>query len=123
MIRRPPRSTRTDTLVPYTTRCRSWRDGPRRRMPLHLPRLRQALHVSRRSRLVLHRRRLTREDPTVSLAERVRADRSEERLVGKECVSSCRSRWSPNPSKKKKRQNKLYKRVDTEENNKYAIKS
>src|SRR3546814_15468840 len=23
MIRRPPRSTRTDTLVPYTTRCRS----------------------------------------------------------------------------------------------------
>src|SRR3546814_3099065 len=78
MIRRPPRSTRTDTLVPYTTRCRSWRDGPRRRMPLHLPRLRQALHVSRRSRLVLHRRRLTREDPTVSLAERVRADRSEE---------------------------------------------
>src|SRR3546814_20981562 len=25
MIRRPPRSTRTDTLVPYTTRFRSWR--------------------------------------------------------------------------------------------------
>src|SRR3546814_10554369 len=23
MIRRPPRSTRTDTLLPYTTRCRS----------------------------------------------------------------------------------------------------
>src|SRR3546814_20633753 len=23
MFRRPPRSTRTDTLVPYTTRCRS----------------------------------------------------------------------------------------------------
>src|SRR3546814_17291362 len=23
MLRRPPRSTRTDTLVPYTTRCRS----------------------------------------------------------------------------------------------------
>src|SRR3546814_15856798 len=28
MIRRPPRSTRTDTLFPYTTRCRS-RDGDR----------------------------------------------------------------------------------------------
>src|SRR3546814_8264268 len=24
MIRRPPRSTRTDTLFPYTTLCRSW---------------------------------------------------------------------------------------------------
>src|SRR3546814_15675604 len=28
--------------------------------------------------------------------------RSEERLVGKECVSTCRSRWSPYHSKKKK---------------------
>src|SRR3546814_8631759 len=30
MIRRPPRSTRTDTLFPYTTLFRSgWRHGPR----------------------------------------------------------------------------------------------
>src|SRR3546814_20487448 len=29
--------------------------------------------------------------------------RSEERRVGKECVSTCRSRWSPCPEKKKKR--------------------
>src|SRR3546814_11596375 len=29
------------------------------------------------------------------------AQRSEERRVGKECVSTCRSRWSPYPSKKK----------------------
>src|SRR3546814_13275539 len=28
--------------------------------------------------------------------------RSEERRVGKECVSTCRSRWSPNHKKKKK---------------------
>src|SRR3546814_16177721 len=28
--------------------------------------------------------------------------RSEERRVGKECVSTCRSRWSPSQSKKKK---------------------
>src|SRR3546814_20269154 len=28
------------------------------------------------------------------------ADRSEERRVGKECVSTCRSRWSPSHSKK-----------------------
>src|SRR3546814_1122244 len=27
MIRRPPRSTRTDTLFPYTTLCRSLREG------------------------------------------------------------------------------------------------
>src|SRR3546814_9123329 len=30
MIRRPPRSTRTDTLFPYTTLFRSRRDRPRR---------------------------------------------------------------------------------------------
>src|SRR3546814_6195918 len=30
--------------------------------------------------------------------------RSEERRVGKECVSTCRSRWSPYHSKKKKDQ-------------------
>src|SRR3546814_17737134 len=30
--------------------------------------------------------------------------RSEERRVGKECVSTCRSRWSPYHSKKKNRQ-------------------
>src|SRR3546814_15985293 len=31
MIRRPPRSTRTDTLFPYTTLFRSHRQGPRPR--------------------------------------------------------------------------------------------
>src|SRR3546814_16213810 len=30
-----------------------------------------------------------------------RSCRSEERRVGKECVSTCRSRWSPDPYKKK----------------------
>src|SRR3546814_13980215 len=34
------------------------------------------------------------------------AQRSEERRVGKECVSTCRSRWSPYPYKKNK--NKSY---------------
>src|SRR3546814_20210534 len=32
--------------------------------------------------------------------------RSEERRVGKECVSTCRSRWSPYHYKKKKRKKK-----------------
>src|SRR3546814_20347812 len=30
-------------------------------------------------------------------------ERSEERRVGKECVSTCRSRWSPDHYKKKKK--------------------
>src|SRR3546814_14235210 len=30
-------------------------------------------------------------------AEALKAERSEERRVGKECVSTCRSRWSPYP--------------------------
>src|SRR3546814_11332475 len=32
--------------------------------------------------------------------------RSEERRVGKECVSKCRSRWTPNNSKKKNKKKK-----------------
>src|SRR3546814_12162669 len=34
---------------------------------------------------------IEREDDYIAAAE----DRSEERRVGKECVSTCRSRWSP----------------------------
>src|SRR3546814_19699040 len=34
MIRRPPRSTRTDTLFPYTTLFRSPRRDPRKRMTM-----------------------------------------------------------------------------------------
>src|SRR3546814_13720894 len=37
--------------------------------------------------------------------------RSEERRVGKECVSTCRSRWSPYNKKKKRKE-----RQDNEEN-------
>src|SRR3546814_14257939 len=33
--------------------------------------------------------------------------RSEERRVGKECVSTCRSRWSPYHEKKKQKRNKV----------------
>src|SRR3546814_2352279 len=34
--------------------------------------------------------------PAHSFVTLVRKKRSEERRVGKECVSTCRSRWSPN---------------------------
>src|SRR3546814_15010417 len=36
-----------------------------------------------------------------ALAAEHEGQRSEERRVGKECVSTCSSRWSPYPSKKK----------------------
>src|SRR3546814_19885940 len=41
--------------------------------------------------------------PCRNLLEPGRSIRSEERRVGKECVSTCRSRWSPDHYKKKKR--------------------
>src|SRR3546814_13508805 len=37
-----------------------------------------------------------------------RAMRSEERRVGKECVRTCRSRWSPYHAKKKNNNNQRY---------------
>src|SRR3546814_12283784 len=51
------------------------------------------------------RRRIPRID-LVAPHERLDVGRSEERRVGKECVSTCRSRWSPYPSKKKKRKSR-----------------
>src|SRR3546814_19800983 len=39
----------------------------------------------------------------------MRVERSTERRVGKECVSTCRYRWSPYTSKKKREQNKKQK--------------
>src|SRR3546814_8998405 len=36
-----------------------------------------------------------REDDDAGDEDRLVPDRSEERRVGKECVSTCRSRWSP----------------------------
>src|SRR3546814_14282061 len=47
--------------------------------------------VSREAALRLGQRLQNR----IAAARRRRADRSEERRVGKECVSTCRSRWSP----------------------------
>src|SRR3546814_13408977 len=110
MIRRPPRSTRTDTLFPYTTLFRS------------LPRQRPAAHhlSGRRSRGFQgpphHGRRLGRRGDRKRPWRRRGGDgkqghhpqpfkgfrarqgkecvRSEERRVGKESVSTWKSRWS-----------------------------
>src|SRR3546814_16941219 len=40
--------------------------------------------------------------PAERLGDLARLDRSEERRVGKECVSTCSSRWSPSIKKKNK---------------------
>src|SRR3546814_12632802 len=111
MIRRPPRSTRTDTLFPYTTLFRSslvasWCEAtPQRGSPpvvaysrwatvrwtssptaFWLEAIEYSLGVSGRSA------------STSAWGDQLAGyARPEERRVGKECVSTCRSRLSPYP--------------------------
>src|SRR3546814_13392298 len=111
MIRRPPRSTRTDTLFPYTTLFRSqslseeasraeeryqrWssefsqfeRDG-------------YALNKNLSQEFVRYAQTAMMDPQNRHLDQSyhpglVNMTRSEERRVGKECVSTCSSRWSP----------------------------
>src|SRR3546814_14679385 len=112
MIRRPPRSTRTDTLFPYTTLFRS-RRGYARAGERVLPDD-TAIFIAVGGKLArgiagddralcrggrgapdnageFDRAGLGPADRAVGRIER----RSEERRVGKECVSTCRLRWSP----------------------------
>src|SRR3546814_3181992 len=56
MIRRPPRSTRTDTLFPYTTLFRSGSIRPRAQSDPGEGELGHAGALRRRSRLLPHRR-------------------------------------------------------------------
>src|SRR3546814_17559471 len=102
MIRRPPRSTRTDTLFPYTTLFRSdrgWVLTLSGQSQLGLSSLIDAAttdpqypDVHAFLAIVFFRNGLVQE----ASRELDRFDaRSEERRVGKECVSTCRSRWSP----------------------------
>src|SRR3546814_16991407 len=132
MIRRPPRSTRTDTLFPYTTLFRSLDrdvedvDGARADHPHRLRKaadvfadvdldaaaeLRHAFVVFRPDRAfdqleivlleaVVDPQRLlpmevSLEVQRLELHPVPEAVSSEERRVGKECVSTWRSRWSP----------------------------
>src|SRR3546814_16051247 len=103
MIRRPPRSTRTDTLFPYTTlfrsawaaRCQGFVSSP----------IREAFLCVRETDMYdVKADALEESFDAVLQAEKIAAldadmaalkgQRSEERRVGKECVSACRSRWS-----------------------------
>src|SRR3546814_15077942 len=96
MRRRPPRSTRTNTLFPYTTLFRSElvrvaeaEGGSEADLAQHL--------IDAAVRVVepVDRQRL-HEDAVDRMARVQRAIgvRSEERRGGNECVSPCRSRWS-----------------------------
>src|SRR3546814_17112624 len=104
MFRLPPRSTRTDTLLPYTTLCLSRqgvvvlhevRRDARRGVGLAVVGLREEAAVV----AVLHRR--DQADLRYGEAGYMHAQappalaRSEERRVGKACVRTCRSRCSP----------------------------
>src|SRR3546814_17563482 len=111
MIRRPPRSTRTDTLFPYTTLFRSklvlepgHAAGAQvvggalgdQRAPRVVVATREQVLQRHRAKL-----RVAVVDLAVGIGKLHRLDdemdeRSEERLVGKEYVSTCRSRWSTN---------------------------
>src|SRR3546814_19355697 len=124
MIRRPPRSTRTDSLFPYTTLFRSVGavfcvldlGGIGRRTPgaesafVHFAARAEIagariLRCSERAGveavaaadteiLRMQHHGVLRGVEAVDRADR-RAGRSEERRVGKEGVGTCRSRWSP----------------------------
>src|SRR3546814_13960819 len=96
MIRRPPVSTRTDTLFPYTTLFRSFREPEIGNLTGNL--LELGNKITAAGRCIEPAGRCAILEPCGGAA-RDRAigyhPRSEERRVGKECGSTCRSRWSP----------------------------
>src|SRR3546814_15159860 len=107
MTRPPPRSTRTDTLFPYTTLFRSdlvqapWRAGRLQRLG-DLERLPGRVAADQR----LDQRAGGRAQVLQALVELrgevvglQRLARSDERTVGNECVGTCRSRWEPKREK------------------------
>src|SRR3546814_16420048 len=119
MVRRQTRYTRTDTFFPYTTLFRSKR-RPAYRLSGLLEggvcggpyaivvhdrygctghhRKRSCTNGRTIKRDKLERRALAGIAERLVSADKVKAAvRSEERRVGKECVSTCRSRWSPYP--------------------------
>src|SRR3546814_14615547 len=111
MIRRPPRSTRTDTLFPYTTLFRSIeppadaRSGSEAGYSIFCTDVQQNECVSGDDRQPQSQRNdRAAPDGDDHRASEIydgyalqHACRSEERRVGNACVSTCRSRWSPYP--------------------------
>src|SRR3546814_14051466 len=110
MIRRPPRSTRTYTLFPYTTLFRSLNRNDSDSGVRHLIPNDPGARAVQQPRLGGSGGAFAKKDdgtafqaledgqalPNPLVARRGDiAKRSEERRVGNECVSTCRSRWSP----------------------------
>src|SRR3546814_13344993 len=100
-MQRPLRSTRTDTLFPYTTLFRALPLVASGDVHMHVAqrRMLQDVMVALRHRRPVahcgHRLFANAERHLRTIADLQSLYRSEERRVGKECVSTCRSRWSP----------------------------
>src|SRR3546814_18537419 len=118
MIRRPPRSTRTDTLFPYTTLFRSLLDGDLDTPQVDGADLRRIGDDVSYQRVIAGRRYQTLERRIVMSPERSGeltlggprfrgrtlaglSGRAEERRGGTQGVSTCGSRWPPEYSKNK----------------------
>src|SRR3546814_12130109 len=107
MIRRPPRSTRTDTLFPYTTLFRSLfttAEGSMEGISLKGRAVAFATGAGAIAFLLALLALSGDPDDRNEIGNALILGimggamcwaRSEERRVGKECVSTCRSRWSP----------------------------
>src|SRR3546814_14485618 len=119
MRRRPPRSTRTDTLFPYTTLCAAGRlaenvamndDKGARPRAIAAQVLDAVLHRGRSLKVELAQalpalaavrdRALGEAICFAALRQQARAGRSGERRVGEEGVRTCQSRGWPRPTKK-----------------------
>src|SRR3546814_19202957 len=102
MIRRPPRSTRTDTLFPYTTlfRChRAQRSEKARQQDAVRTMLQEETPAVADQFGMLLEEAGVEQPFTVAMAEPETdaVARSEERRVGKECMSKWSLRWLPIP--------------------------
>src|SRR3546814_20393077 len=109
MIRRPPRSTRTDTLFPYTTLFRSAERVNAAvtefrsvidlvaRLGTHVTNfaavMEQVQQVSQSIEQIAKTTNMLALNAAIEAARAGDAGRAEERRVGKECGSTCRAWW------------------------------
>src|SRR3546814_14279985 len=100
MIRRPPRSTRTDTLFPYTPLFRSLRRaGPRHAALTEHDAGKVARQIEFRGTRTRRRAGGMADDDRSTRMNAHVHQRSDERRVREGRVRTCRSRWSPHNNK------------------------